>query len=79
MSLFSHICIDANNTCTDGHMRLADGETKNEGRLEVCFFNHWGTVCDDHFGPEEAQVACRAAGFPAEGTLLCANEYGRVD
>lgn len=61
---------DANNTCTDGDMRLADGEAPNEGRLEVCFFNHWGTVCDDNFGNIEAQLVCRELGFPEEGTCM---------
>ena len=50
-------------------MRLAGGESPNEGRLEVCYFNHWGTVCDDNFGTEEAQLVCRELGFPEEGRL----------
>lgn len=48
-------------------MRLTGGDTPNEGRLEVCFFNHWGTVCDDNFGNEEAKLVCRELGFPEEG------------
>lgn len=63
------MCLDANNTCTDGDMRLVDGEGPNEGRLEVCFINHWGTVCDDTFGPREAQVVCSVLGYPAEGNV----------
>ena len=50
-------------------MRLVGGESPNEGRLEVCYFNHWGTVCDDNFGTEEAQLVCRELGFPQEGRL----------
>ena len=50
-------------------MRLVDGKSPNEGRLEVCYFNHWGTVCDDNFGTEEAQLVCRELGFPEEGRL----------
>ena len=58
---------DANNTCTAGDMRLVGGETPNEGRLEVCFVNHWGTVCDDDFDAHEASLVCRELGFPEEG------------
>ena len=25
--------------------------------------NKWGTVCDDRFGPTEAQAACQTLGF----------------
>lgn len=48
-------------------MRLVDGETPNEGRLELCYLNHWGTVCDDGFGAAEAAIVCRQLGFSEEG------------
>ena len=48
-------------------MRLVNGRTSNEGRLEICFHNHWGTVCDDSFHIKEASIVCRALGFPSEG------------
>lgn len=44
-----------------------DGESENEGRLEICFRNHWGTICDDEFDAEDAALACMLLGYPAEG------------
>ena len=61
------VCTDPNNTCTNGDIRLVDGETSNEGRLELCFNNHWGTVCDDDFDSVEAALVCRLLGFKEEG------------
>lgn len=53
--------------CTTGDIRLADGSNANEGRVEVCSNNVWGTVCDDLWSATDAAVACRQLGFSASG------------
>jgi len=44
-------------------LRLVEGGTKFEGRLEVRYQGVWGTVCDDHFTKVDADVACRELGL----------------
>ena len=53
--------------CTEGSIRLVGGNTPQEGRVEVCNNNAWGTVCDDTFETNEANVACRQIGFLGTG------------
>ena len=48
-----------------GRLRLVGGTTDNEGRLEIFYDGAWGTVCDDFWTRPDADVACRALGFPA--------------
>ena len=53
--------------CLTGSIRMVNGTFNNEGRLEVCYNNEWGTVCDDYFDHEEAKVVCRQLQFPVNG------------
>jgi len=49
--------------CDDGEVRLVDGSVAREGRVEICYHNQWGTVCDDLFSSPEAMVICRQLGY----------------
>ena len=69
--------LDPEHSCEDGDIRLADGKTKNEGRVEICFEDHWGTVCGHLFTNVDASVVCRQLGFEPQGTsiYICIGTY----
>ena len=54
--------------CDNGDIRLVGGSAVNEGRVEVCWNETWGTVCDGGWSTNDGNVACRQLGFLDNGT-----------
>ena len=52
--------------CTNGDIRLQGGDNAQEGRVEICH-NQWGTVCDNVWRDNDANVVCRQLGFAPTG------------
>ena len=69
----------------DGYRFAQDGVTALDGRLEVYHCSDswdgtrecaWGTICDDDFGREEADVACRQMNLGAAKRWQGSARYG---
>ena len=49
--------------CDDGALRLVGGSSDLNGRVEICYNEAWGTICDNQFDSADSSVVCAQLGF----------------
>ena len=75
-SIFLATTVDSvGSTCTYGDVRLVDGGSQYEGRVEVCINDQWGTVCDNSWGTTDATTICKQLGYAYTSSMLKLNNF----
>ena len=62
--------------CNNGDLRLMGGSNMFEGRVELCWNETWGTICDGFWSTNDANVACRQLGFLDTGNASACSNLG---
>ena len=56
--------------CEEMSLRLIDGPSMAEGRVETCLDETWSTICDSGWSTNDANVICGQLGFLNRGEEL---------
>ncbi|GAB1602356.1 deleted in malignant brain tumors 1 protein-like [Argonauta hians] len=56
-------------------IRLKDGKSKHEGRVEILHNGMWGSICDDSWDDNDARVVCRMLGY-SYGRATLQSQHG---
>uniref|UniRef100_A0A3B4GH83 SRCR domain-containing protein n=1 Tax=Pundamilia nyererei TaxID=303518 RepID=A0A3B4GH83_9CICH len=61
----------------DGQIRLTGSSKSCSGRVEIYHSGSWGTVCDDDWDINDAQVVCRQLGCGAAVDVTSSAHFGQ--
>ena len=57
--------------CSDGQIKLIEGNSEENGRLEICSDKRWESLSGYYWEPNVARVACIELGFASTCTSKC--------
>eukprot|EP00731_Ephydatia_muelleri_P031793 Em0023g300a len=61
--------------CQDGTVVLVNGTSSNMGRVEICYNQTFGTICDDFWNELDAAVVCRQLNLTTTGAVAVPRSY----
>lgn len=76
--LITEFQLGDNSSCAgvgEGRVRLIDGVSSYEGRVDICHNGVWGTICRSSWNYQDAAVVCRQLGFTSVGNNKSILEY----
>ena len=61
----------------EGEVHLVNGDSQNEGTVEICNSNLWGLISDSDWDDDDAEVVCRQLGYTTTSMYIhaCVRSY----